>query len=167
METFNHVLGLGAEPKDLTFLQISLRGAIVFVLTLAIVRFGDKRFLSKKTAFDAVLGFIFASMMARAINGSAAFWPTLGGGLVLVLIHRVMAHFSMRHHGFGKLIKGTHNVVIKDGVVIQEALEKENFSEHDLHEDLRTHGNVSDISEVKEARIERNGDVSVVKKRCG
>ena len=27
------LLGLGAEPKDLTFAQISLRGVIVFVFT--------------------------------------------------------------------------------------------------------------------------------------
>ena len=37
------------------------------------VRLGDKRFLSKKTAFDAILGFILASMLARAVNGYVCF----------------------------------------------------------------------------------------------
>ncbi len=50
-----HVLGLGVEPKDLTFLQISLRGIIVFVASLAMVRLADKRFLAKLSAFDAIL----------------------------------------------------------------------------------------------------------------
>jgi uncharacterized membrane protein YcaP (DUF421 family) len=62
-----------------------LRGVIVFIATLAIIRCGDRRFLSQKTAFDAVLGFILASMLARAVNGTAAFFPTLGGGFVLVI----------------------------------------------------------------------------------
>jgi uncharacterized membrane protein YcaP (DUF421 family) len=75
----NTLLGLGREATALTFLQISLRGVIVFIATLIIVRCGDRRFLSQKTAFDAVLGFILASMLARAVNGTAAFFPTLGG----------------------------------------------------------------------------------------
>jgi hypothetical protein len=87
----NGLLGLGREATALTFLQISLRGVIVFIVTLVIVRCGDRRFLWQKTAFDAVLGFILASMLARAVNGTAAFFPTLGGGFVLVILHRVLA----------------------------------------------------------------------------
>ena len=79
-------LGLGVEPKDLTVLQISLRGIIVFLATLMMVRLGHKRSLARKTAFDAVLIVILASVLSRAINGSAAFFATLGGGLVLVLV---------------------------------------------------------------------------------
>jgi uncharacterized membrane protein YcaP (DUF421 family) len=65
------LLGLGLEPKDLTFVQISLRGIIVFIATLAMVRIGHKRSLARKTAFDAVLIVILASVLSRAINGSA------------------------------------------------------------------------------------------------
>jgi hypothetical protein len=32
--SFETLLGLGVEPKNLTFIQISLRGVIVFVVTL-------------------------------------------------------------------------------------------------------------------------------------
>src|ERR1700748_2549565 len=77
LDTF---LGIGLDPKNLTFLQIALRGIIVFAVTLLMVRLGDKRFLSQKTAFDAILGLILASMLARAVNGSSSFWATLGGG---------------------------------------------------------------------------------------
>ena len=79
-------LGLGRDAAALTFMQISLRGIVVFVATLAIVRCGDRRFLSQKTAFDAVLGFILASMLARAVNGTAAFFPTLGGGRAALMV---------------------------------------------------------------------------------
>src|ERR1700740_152267 len=99
------MLGLGKDAAALTFTQISLRGVIVFVSTLLIVRCGDRRFLSQKTAFDAVLGFILASMLARAVNGTAAFFPPLGGGFVLVMLHRMLAYWSRRSHIFGILIK--------------------------------------------------------------
>jgi hypothetical protein len=88
---FESFLGLGVEPKDLTFVQISLRGIIVFLVTLITMRLGHKRSLSRKTPFDAVLLVILAAVLSRAINGSAAFFATLGGGVVLVLLHRLFA----------------------------------------------------------------------------
>src|SRR6187397_1685793 len=108
------ILGLGVEPKDLTFLQISLRGIIVFVATLITVRLGHKRSLARKTAFDAVLLVILASVLSRAINGSAAFFSTLGGGLVLVLLHRLLALIAYHSHWFGTLIKGRPEVIWED-----------------------------------------------------
>ncbi len=158
-------LGLGLTATDLTFTQVSLRAVIVFVMTLTIIRLGDRRFLSQKTAFDAVLGFILASMMARAVNGTAAFFPTLGGGLVLVLLHRVFASWSRRSHTFGILIKGGSDVIIRDGRLDQTAASRNRLSEHDILEDLRLHGNIGRIEDAELAVFERNGQVSVVLRR--
>src|SRR6202011_772670 len=99
------ILGLGVEPKELTFLQISLRGLIVVLATLIMIRFGHKRSLARKTGFDAVLMVILASVLSRAINGSAAFFATLGGGVVIVLVHRLLALIAYYSHTFGCLIK--------------------------------------------------------------
>src|SRR6266513_5660931 len=76
------LLGLGVDAKELTSLQVSMRGIIVFVATLVMVRIGSKRSLAEKTAFDAALMIIIASVLARAINGSAPFVPTLVVGFV-------------------------------------------------------------------------------------
>jgi uncharacterized membrane protein YcaP (DUF421 family) len=158
------ILGLGREAAALTLTQISLRGVIVFVATLVIVRCGDRRFLSQKTAFDAVLGFILASMLARAVNGTAAFFPTLGGGFVLVMLHRVLAYCSRRSHLFGLLIKGRSDVIVRDGK-LDETLARHNcLSEHDLLEDFRLNGNVRDIHDIALAVFERNGQISVVRR---
>src|SRR3954463_11627489 len=109
------ILGLGLEPKDLTFLQISLRGIIVFLVTLIMIRCGHKRSLARKTPFDAVLIVILASVLSRAINGSAAFFATLGGSFVIVLVHRILAFAACYSHGFGILIKGHPDLIIKNG----------------------------------------------------
>jgi uncharacterized membrane protein YcaP (DUF421 family) len=162
MEEIEKLLGLAAEPKDLTLLQISLRGLIVFVAALMMIRVGDKRFMPKKTAFDAILVFILASMLARAINGSAAFFPTLGGGFVLVLFHRLMAKLAFRWHAFGKLVKGTDEILIRDGELNKGNMKKNDITERDLEEELRLNGNTDSVKEVKEARMERSGEISVV-----
>jgi len=158
------LLGLGREAAGLTFVQISLRGMVVFAATLVIVRCGDRRFLSQKTAFDVVLGFILASMLARAVNGTAAFFPTLGGGFILVVLHRFLAYWSQRSHALGFLIKGRSDVIVTDGVLDGAAARRNRLSEHDILEDLRLHGNVAEIRDVLLAVLERNGHISVVRR---
>jgi uncharacterized membrane protein YcaP (DUF421 family) len=128
------------------------------------VRLGDKRFLSKKTAFDAILGLILASMLARAVNGSSAFWPTLGGGFVLVGLHRLIAFLSRRWHKFGILVKGTSDLVVRNGEIVQAGMRRNDLSKHDLEEDMRLKGQVDDVSKIKVAYAERNGQISVVRK---
>jgi uncharacterized membrane protein YcaP (DUF421 family) len=164
ISAINATLGVGQDATSLTFTQISLRGVIVFVATLVIVRCGDRRFLSQKTAFDAVLGFILASMLARAVNGTAAFFPTLGGGFILVMLHRTFAYWSRRSHVFGSLIKGRSDVIVRDGRVDETLAKRNRLSEHDLLEDLRLHGNVGDVRDVALAVFERNGHISVVRR---
>jgi uncharacterized membrane protein YcaP (DUF421 family) len=158
-------LGLGRDASALTFVQISLRGIIVFIAALVIIRCGDRRFLSQKTAFDAVLGFILASMLARAGNGTASFFPTLGGGFVLVVLHRFLAYWARRSHAFGNLIKGRSDVLIQDAMLDEELAKRNRLSEHDVLEDLRLHGNVRSINDVSLAVYERNGHISVVPRR--
>jgi uncharacterized membrane protein YcaP (DUF421 family) len=158
-------LGLGRDASALTFVQISLRGIIVFIAALVIIRCGDRRFLSQKTAFDAVLGFILASMLARAVNGTASFFPTLGGGFVLVVLHRLLAYWARRSHAFGNLIKGRSDVLIQDGTLDDELAKRNRLSEHDVLEDLRLHGNVRSINDVSLAVFERNGHITVVPRR--
>ncbi len=162
-QLFNGLLGLGVEPKELTFLQISLRGVIVFVATLVMVRVSSKRSLAEKTAFDATLLVIIASVLARAINGSASFLPTLGAGFVLVLLHRLLALAAYYSHGFGILIKGKAVVLVENGKLKHKNMSLNHISEHDLQEDMRLDAATEDLSKIKVARVERSGDISFIK----
>jgi hypothetical protein len=65
LSSLDAALGLGHDATELTFVQVSLRGVIVFLAAVAIIRCGDRHFLSQKTEFDAVVGFILAPMPAR------------------------------------------------------------------------------------------------------
>jgi uncharacterized membrane protein YcaP (DUF421 family) len=169
MESFYNfvgpLLGLGLEPKELTFLQISLRGIIVFITTLAMIRLGHKRSLARKTPFDAVLIVILASVLSRAINGSAAFFATLGGSVVIVLVHRVFALIAYHSHWFGILIKGRPEVIVENGALILKTMGRNHISKHDLEEDLRLDAELESTAQVKIARVERSGDISFIKRQ--
>jgi uncharacterized membrane protein YcaP (DUF421 family) len=167
MNTFSEVLqallGLGVEPKELTSLQVSMRGIIVFIAGLVMVRISSKRSLAEKTAFDAALMVIIASVLARAINGSAPFVPTLVVGFVLVLLHRLFALGAYASHAFGILVKGKPVVIVENGRIDHRNMRINHISKHDLEEDLRLDASTEDLSKIKIARVERSGDISFVK----
>lgn len=167
MNTFSEfvqaLLGLGVEAKELTSLQVSVRGIIVFIATLLMVRLTSKRSLAEKTAFDAALMIIIASVLARAINGSAPFVPTLVVGFVLVLLHRLFAIGAYASHAFGILVKGKPVVLVENGRIDQRNMRLNHISRHDLEEDMRLDAATEDLSKIKVARVERSGDISFVK----
>ena len=162
--TLSAVMGIGSEPKNLTFLQISLRGIIVLLAALAMLRLGHKRSLARKTPFDAVLLVILASVLARTINGSAPFLATLGGSFVIVMLHRLLAAAAYYSHPIGVLLKGKPEVIVQDGRMLRNVMRKNHVSEHDLEEDLRLDAQCESIEQVRVARIERSGDISFIKK---
>jgi uncharacterized membrane protein YcaP (DUF421 family) len=162
MDTLTHLLGIGVEAKQLTVLHVALRGIIVFISGIVMLRCADKRFLSKMTALDAILGFILASMLARAINGSGPFVPTIVGGFLLVFLHRFCCKVAARWERFGGWVKGHEDCLIKNGEVNPAALRANDLTERDLFEELRQHGRVRSPAEVEEAYIERSGKISVI-----
>jgi uncharacterized membrane protein YcaP (DUF421 family) len=157
------LLGLGVDAKELTSLQVSMRGIIVFVATLVMVRIGSKRSLAEKTAFDAALMIIIASVLARAINGSAPFVPTLIVGFVLVLLHRLFALGAYASHAFGILVKGKPVVIVENGRIDRRKMRVNHITQHDLEEDMRLDAAIEDPSKIKIARVERSGDISFIK----
>lgn len=157
------LLGLSERPQQLNFLQIGLRAVIVYLAMILFVRFGKKRFLARATAFDAVLVIIIGSTAARAITGNAPFFETLVGVLVLIAMHWIISLLSRDSPRISALVKGHSSLLVQNGQLNRNTLKKEHMSEDDLEEDLRQEG-VDNIAGVKEARLERSGQVSVVKK---
>src|SRR4051794_31598276 len=158
------LLGPDGKATELTVLNISLRCFVIFVVGLAIVRIGDRRSLAQKTAFDAIFIVLIGSMLSRAINGTAPFFTTIVAGVVLMLIHRLLAFGAFRSHWFGKLIKGHPITLIRNGEIDWEKMKKRLVSKHDLDEDLHLDAETEDVSTIKVARLERSGDISFIKR---
>jgi uncharacterized membrane protein YcaP (DUF421 family) len=157
------LLGLSDRPQQLNYLQIGLRAVIVYLAMILFVRFGKKRFLARATAFDAVLVIVIGSTAARAITGNAPFFEMLFGVLILIGMHWLLSLLSRDSPTVSALVKGHSSVLVENGRMNPNALKKEHMSKDDLEEDLRQEG-VDTVAGVKEARLERSGHVSVIKK---
>ncbi len=155
-------LGLGLDNKEINVPQMALRAVVVYVVTVAIVRLGKKRFMGRATAFDVILGIMLGSIVSRAITGNSPFLPALAASGVLVGMHWLFSSIALRWHGFGMAVKGHSDVLVRDGRIEQDELRKTHMTEHDLWEDLRKKG-ITRLEEVAEARLERDGGLSVIK----
>jgi uncharacterized membrane protein YcaP (DUF421 family) len=156
------ILGLASEPKDLTFLQVSLRGVIVFTVALIIIRLGDRRSLAQKSAFDLAFIVIVSSVLARAINGSGPFFATLGGSLIIVLLHRLLAWALYRWPALCAFVKGKPVVLVRKGAYQTKEMRAQLISEDDFEEDMRLEAKTEEKDEIKVARLEPSGDISFI-----
>ncbi len=161
-EGLGRALGLGVETEQLGVGQMGLRALVIFAVGLAIVRLGDKRFLGRSTAFDALLAVILGSVLGRAINGTAPFFPTIVACLLLVALHWILAFMAFHFDRFGNLVKGKAVMLVSDGEIRWDGMRKSHITENDLGEALRINAQISDPGKVQTACLERSGDISVI-----
>lgn len=163
-QSVDAVFGFTAtEAKELSSLQVCLRAALVFLILIAYFRFAKKRFLGQATGLDAILFIVIGSIASRAVSGTAPFLSSMAGSLTLIGMHWLLSYFSKDSNTLGALIKGRTTLLVRNGEVDREALAAAHMSDADLTEDLRLKG-VSGLSEIREARLERNGKLSVIRK---
>jgi uncharacterized membrane protein YcaP (DUF421 family) len=159
------VLGLGLDSHELGTGQMAVRAIVVYVATVVMVRLGKKRFMGRATAFDVILGIMLGSIVGRAITGNAPLFAALAAGAVLVAMHSFFSWVAIHWHWFGSAIKGHSQVVVRNGEVEWGKLRKAHMTEKDLWEDLRGKS-ISRLEEVAEGRLERSGNLSVIKAKC-
>lgn len=159
---FDSLLGLSADT--LSIYHILMRCVVIYILGIALVRIGKKRFIGKMTAFDMIIAIIIGSLLSSAITTTDYFFALLASSLLLILLHRLFSNIAARSDYFGDWIKGHERVVVENGEILWDAMKKSNLSEQDLLQTIRLNARVGEVSKVKIARLERNGDISVILK---
>lgn len=141
-----------------------IRGALVFLITLILIRLGDHRIFGKSTAFDIALGLILGSTLSRAITGNAPFVPALITSVVLVVLHRLLAGLAF-HTNLGNFIKGKERQLVQNGQMLQDQMNANKITQNDIQEAMRANGKTQSLEEVESAFLERSGDISIITKK--
>jgi uncharacterized membrane protein YcaP (DUF421 family) len=161
MEWIQQLFG---KQSDLNILQMSARGIIVFLAALLVLRIGSKRSFGKESAIDHVVMIILGGMLGRAITGAEPFLPVMAAVFAIILTHRLLAWICLSNHRLGNIIKGEKKLLFSDGKPHENNMKHNLISNEDLNEGIRLVLNENDRDKVKEIFIERNGQMSVVKK---
>jgi uncharacterized membrane protein YcaP (DUF421 family) len=150
--------------EDLNPLQMGVRSFLMFFIALILIRIGGMRIFGKKSAFDYIIIIMLGAVLARGVVGASPFFSTVVASAVMILIHKVLAMLSMKFTSVGKLVKGIHRPLYENGRRDTRNMQVVAISDDDLLEAVRLQINQTSLDNVEKIIIEKNGELSVIKK---
>ena len=152
------------EGKDLTFLQMCARGVIVFFIALILIRISGRRSFGMHMPLDNIISIILGAVLSRAIVGASDFMPVIGVCTAIVLLHRGMAWLTAHHKRLSRVIQGERILLFKNGTFLTGNMGKALVCEEDVIQGVRKSVQTEDLGQIEKIYIERNGEISVIKK---
>jgi uncharacterized membrane protein YcaP (DUF421 family) len=147
---------------NLPWWELLIRGIIVYVFLLFLIRLTGRRQTGMLTPFDFILLLILSNTVQNAMNGGD---NSLGGGLflagTLIAINWGMLLLSRHFRLVNWALVGRPVFLVRDGDVQEQTMHRERITHHELMAALRTAG-LANIEQAKDVILETNGTISVI-----
>ncbi|GBG55111.1 hypothetical protein SPFL3102_03628 [Sporomusaceae bacterium FL31] len=138
---------------------------ILCAIALITVRLMGNRTVGQLSPFDFVImvgigDIIVSASMDRAQNILVG----IEGLLALLVLQQILSYLSLKSNTLRKWFEGTPVTLIKDGKILKENFSKTYFNYDDFRQELHRQGmDMTDIKDIKMARLESCGVFSVIK----
>ena len=140
-----------------------IRAVIVYLMLVLLFRLAGKRTLAETTTFDLVLALIISESIQQAmISQDSSVTHALLLVIGLIGFDIIMSIAKQKSATIARLVEGLPVVVIRNGKLQQQAMEKERVDEEDLLEAARLKHGLARLDDVAYAVVERNGDISII-----
>jgi uncharacterized membrane protein YcaP (DUF421 family) len=140
------------------------RGSLVYIVVLLLLRLGGKRQIGQMGTGEFVAILLISNAVQNAMNGGD---NSIAAGLILafviVLLSVLIDYLTFKSKRWEAWIQGEPRLLIHQGKILQQNLEKELLNLHELKTILRRQG-IYNLTDVQEAVLESNGSVSVIQK---
>jgi len=144
--------------------EIAGRAAVVFIALLVWARILGKKIISQMTFFDFVAGVAIGSIGANMMfNRSVPFGAMLVGASVFCALALASDFVSLKSFLGRKLLDSEPTMVIRNGRILEEGMEKSRLTVDGLLQLLRKNS-VFYLDEVELAYFEVDGTLSVLRK---
>lgn len=142
-----------------------IRATIVYVVLLIIFRIAGKRSLSQITTFDLVLVLIISEVVQQAmVANDASMLNAFLLVITLVGLNILISVIKQHSPAFSKLIDSVPVVLIENGKIHKDRMDRERVDEDDILESARELQGIERLDQIKYAVLERSGHVTVVPK---
>ena len=138
-----------------------IRTVILFLVTTVVVRLMGKRQLAQLQPYEVVI-MLMVSDLATQPMGDVEL-PLLGGVvaiLTLLILHCLLSALSFSSMRLRRLICGRPSVLVRNGKICEQELQRLCFDLSDLMEGIRSQG-VIGLQETGSVVLETNGSLSV------
>ena len=141
--------------------EFIVRALLVYVFLVVLLRITGRRQVGQLAPFDLVLLLVLSNAVQNSMNGGDN--SVLGGVLsavTLVGVNWVIGYLSFRSKRLARVIEGRPQVLIHNGHVYRDVMDRERLTQSELDAALRQSGCAS-IEDVHFAVLENNGQISV------
>lgn len=146
-----------------SWLEKVLRPAVVYLALLAIFRLTSRRGLAQATLFDFVILLLISNVVQNAtIGNDNSVLGALAGALMLVVLSYTGDHITSRSHRARVFLEGKPVLLVKDGQIQHDIMERQVVTTYDLLSAIRKQG-LSRLADVGFAVLELDGSISVIK----
>lgn len=152
------------EGKDLSSIQMSCRGIVIFLITLILIRISGRRSFGLKTPLDNIIVITLGAILSRAVVGASDFMPVVITSLVIVSLHRLFSWLTFRYKRFAEIIEGTKIILYENNHFIDENMKKALTDKEDIMQGVRKSALTENMQKIDKVYMERNGEISPVKK---
>lgn len=130
---------------------------------ILLVRIVGLRSFSKMTNFDFVMTVAMGSLLAGASQSQqwTGFLQTLTAMASLFAVQYFVSRLRRWSHRLDELVQNTPTLLMKDGVILHDALRTTRVAEEDLIAKLRE-ANALDFESVRAVVLETTGNISVL-----
>lgn len=143
--------------------EIVVRGIIVYIFLLTLLRITGKRQVGQLAPFDLVLLLVLSNTVQNSMNAGD---NSLIGGLLsattLIFLNFLVGMATYRSKKLEAIIEGRPQVIIHNGKLFDDVMANAKLTHHELDAALRQAG-CNSIEDVHSALLENNGSISVIK----
>lgn len=145
-----------------------LRAVAIYVILMFIFRISGKRSLAQITTFDFVLLLVIGEATQQALLGDD--FSLTNAVLVISTLIGIDIGLSLLQQRFtflGPLMDDVPLVLVNDGTILKERMEKARISEADILHAARAAQGLERMDQVKYAVLERTGEISIIPRQQG
>lgn len=142
-----------------------IRGVVVYGFLLFVFRVSGKRTLSQSNTFDLVLLLIISETVQEAlVDQDHSLTHAVLLVLTLVGMSVLLQVLKQLSPGLDKVLEGMPLVLMKDGFFFKDRMRSVRVEESDMIDAARASQGIEGLGEVKYVVIEKNGELSIIKK---
>jgi uncharacterized membrane protein YcaP (DUF421 family) len=144
-------------------METVLRAAAIYLVLLIVFRVAGNRSLAQITAFDFVLLLIIGEATQQGLLGND--FSVTNALLVIVTLVGLdiaLSLWKQRAPRLEKVIDGMPLVILENGRLLRERMDKERVDEDDILTAAREIHGLERLDQIKYAVLERSGGISII-----
>jgi len=146
---------------SLPWWEFVIRGLIVYLFLLIVLRITGKRQIGQLAPFDLILLLVLSNAVQNSMNGGDnSVTGVLISALTLIVANYAVAYLTFKSKRLEAVIEGRPQVLIHNGQLFEDVMQRARLTHHELEAALRTAG-CACIADVHYAILENNGQISV------